>query len=86
MTFSVRRACGALAVSAALAVSGVTAIPVGANPPPQATIARHCKRGTHAIIGGAEKCLQPGEYCAVRYNRQYRHYGFVCQGGRLRRR
>jgi hypothetical protein len=86
MSFSLRRACGALAVAAALAVSGVEAVPVVAGSPPQAIVAKHCKRGTPARIGGRSKCLQPGEYCAARYNRQYRRYGFVCRGGRLHRR
>jgi hypothetical protein len=86
MRFSMRRACGALAVAAALVVSGAEAVPVVAGSPPQAIVAKHCKRGTPAVIGGASKCLQPGEYCAARHNRQYRHYGFVCRGGRLHRR
>jgi hypothetical protein len=44
-----------------------------ANAPPRATIA--C---VHGIIGGKGKCLQRGEYCARRYERQYERYGFTC--------
>lgn len=40
---------------------------------PQAQIA--C---LHARIGGHSRCLQRGEYCARRYERQYEHYGFKC--------
>jgi hypothetical protein len=32
----------------------------------------------HAIIGGHNKCLGRGEYCARRYERQYERYGFTC--------
>ena len=35
-------------------------------------------RDIPAIIGGKHKCLGPGEYCALRYERQYEHYGFEC--------
>jgi hypothetical protein len=37
-----------------------------------------CSRDVPATIGGAHKCLGPGEYCATRYERQYERYGFVC--------
>jgi hypothetical protein len=29
-------------------------------------------------IGGVRKCLRAGEYCARRYQHQYRRYGFTC--------
>ena len=29
-------------------------------------------------IGGVSKCLRAGEYCARRYQNQYRRYGFTC--------
>jgi hypothetical protein len=53
-----------------------------------ATAAKMCKRDVPAVIGGEQKCLGPGEYCATRYERQYVHYGFECVGSppRLRRR
>ncbi|WP_028061167.1 hypothetical protein [Candidatus Solirubrobacter pratensis] len=39
---------------------------------------------TKAKIGGKSKCLQRGQFCAVRYKSQYRKYGFNCVNGRLR--
>ena len=64
------------------------ALPAGASAPSTAMAAKTCSRDVHAVIGGEEKCLGPGEYCAVRYERQYVHYGFECVGSpaRLRRR
>lgn len=50
----------------------VLALPAGAA-------AKSCSAGyTHAVIGGAQKCLHAGEYCAVRLRRQYPRYGFTC--------
>jgi hypothetical protein len=47
--------------------------------------AKRCGSGwTHAVIGGAEKCLRRGQYCASAYKRQYNRYGFSCVAGRLR--
>jgi hypothetical protein len=41
--------------------------------------ARTCGNGyTHAVIGGAEKCLRRGQFCARRHDRQYERYGFRC--------
>jgi hypothetical protein len=52
---------------------------------PVAVAAKTCSAGyTHAVIGGQEKCLRRGEYCAARYARQYRRYGYRCVYGRLR--
>jgi hypothetical protein len=48
--------------------------------PPAAVAAKTCSAGyTHAIIGGAQKCLRRGEYCAVADRRQYPRYGYVCK-------
>jgi len=48
-----------------------------------------CTRDVSATIGGKHKCLGAGEYCAIRYERQYERYGFECSTGynppRLRR-
>ena len=42
-------------------------------------VAKTCSAGyKHAVIGGVEKCLRAGEFCAHRYDRQYRRYGFRC--------
>ena len=66
---------------AALAAFGAT----GANASPSATravpnaVAKTCSAGyTHAVIGGAEKCLRAGEFCAHAYDSQYRRYGYRC--------
>jgi hypothetical protein len=54
-------------------VGGQAAVEVAsASPPAQAA---SC---TYARIGGATKCLEPGEYCARRYQSQYRRHGFTC--------
>jgi hypothetical protein len=51
----------------------VLALPAGAA-------AKSCSAAyTHAVIGGAQKCLHAGEYCAVRLKRQYPRYGFACE-------
>jgi hypothetical protein len=53
-----------------------------------ATTAKTCSHDVTAVIGGKQKCLGPGEYCAMRYESQYIHYDFECVGSpsRLRRR
>lgn len=30
------------------------------------------------MIGGAEKCLRAGEFCAHAFDSQYRRYGYRC--------
>jgi hypothetical protein len=57
----------------ALAIGGA---PAASSAEPVARAA--CTRDVSATIGGAHKCLGPGEYCATRYERQYERYGFVC--------
>lgn len=57
----------------------VAGAPVGAGAQPSEHTARTCSPGyVHAVIGGAEKCLRRGEFCAHRYASQYRRYGFSC--------
>jgi hypothetical protein len=51
---------------------------VQASATPIAISAKVCHRGTPARIGGAQKCLQVGEYCATRFEGQYERYGFEC--------
>jgi hypothetical protein len=44
-----------------------------------AVAAKTCSTGfKHAVIGGQEKCLRAGEFCAHRYDSQYRRYGYRC--------
>jgi hypothetical protein len=82
-----RRTFSTAVIATALAtVTLVMPAPGGAQP-----IARTaCSQDVSAIIGGAHKCLGPGEYCATRYERQYERYGFICSTRynppRLRRR
>lgn len=47
---------------------------------PSSAAAKTCSGAyVHAVIGGEQKCLGRGEYCAVRDKRQYRRYGFACE-------
>jgi hypothetical protein len=78
-------------LASALAITGaVAATPAGsATAPPHgnypAVAAKACSAGyTHAVIGGEHKCLRRGQYCSIRYKRQYPRYGFRCVAGRLR--
>jgi hypothetical protein len=55
-------------VAAIAAAIGATAAP-----------AKTCSAGyTHAVVGGAEKCLRVGEFCTHAYDSQYRRYGYRC--------
>jgi hypothetical protein len=73
-----------VAFVAALAVAGAAPVaqPWAASPSKNlaaAVVAHSCGSGyTHAVIGGEHKCLRRGQYCAKRYKRQYRRYGFTC--------
>jgi phosphate-selective porin len=69
--------------ASAAPVATTAAYPVVVRKPVSA-VAKTCKRGTKATIGGQTKCLQPGEFCARGNQRQYRRYGFTCVAGRLR--
>ncbi len=78
-------------IAAVLFVGVAVALPANANvSSPVGIAAKVCHSGIPARIGGAEKCLQAGEYCATRYESQYEHYGYECssnyQPPRLRRR
>lgn len=64
---------------AAGAPAGAPAQPAAPPAQPVASAAKTCRPGyVHAVIGGAQKCLRVGEFCAHRYDRQYRKYGFRC--------
>lgn len=48
-------------------------------PLPSSALATSCAHSyVSAVIGGVHKCLRRGEYCAHRYTRQYKRYGFDC--------
>jgi hypothetical protein len=63
----------------ALLVATLVAAVAAAGAPAHAAVAKTCSSGyRHAVIGGAEKCLRAGEFCAHAYDSQYRHYGYRC--------
>ncbi len=65
------------AVLAALAAA--TSSPAKPLAPAPTAAAKSCSSSyTHAVIGGQEKCLRAGEFCAHRYDSQYRTYGYRC--------
>ena len=72
----------ALLVAASLAGAAPAVSPADAAPghsSPSAVVAKSCSSGyTHAVVGGAHKCLRRGQYCAKAYRSTYRRYGFVC--------
>ena len=45
---------------------------------PSPAPAKSCSRGTHAVVGGAHKCLARGQFCARGAERTYHRYGFHC--------
>jgi hypothetical protein len=53
-------------------MAGSTVVAASARP------TAHVASCTYGRIGGVVKCLRRGEYCARRYQRQYEHYGFIC--------
>lgn len=68
-----------------LAATALASIVAAAGPPAHfaanasAAVAKTCSSGyTHAVIGGAEKCLHAGEFCTRGYDSQYREYGYRC--------
>jgi hypothetical protein len=76
-------------VAGVVAVGLVAAGPMAATaaPPSQrpTAISKSCSAGyKHAVIGGSEKCLRRGQFCAIAHKRQYVRYGFRCVVGRLR--
>src|ERR1700753_4214912 len=70
------------AVATATSVALLTAaVPGGASAkaPVRATAAKACSSGyVSARIGGEQKCLRRGEYCARGYASQYHRYGYNC--------
>ena len=64
---------------AVLGFAFIGGVPAGAASQPAAVMAKTCSAGyVHAVIGGEQKCLRDGEFCAHRYARQYQRYGFSC--------
>lgn len=62
-----------------LGLAFVGGAPAGAGVRPNALMSKTCSGSyVHAVIGGQQKCLRRGEFCAHAYQRQYRRYGFSC--------
>jgi hypothetical protein len=71
-----KRVAAALVSACAL---GLAAVPAAAPANAPVAVSKHCSAGyTHAVIGGAEKCLRAGEFCAHASDSQYRRYGYRC--------
>jgi hypothetical protein len=71
----------------ALGLFGSAPVVAPAAPPSPrpSVISKSCSAGfRHGVIGGSEKCLRRGQFCATSYKRQYIRYGFRCIAGRLR--
>jgi opacity protein-like surface antigen len=70
-------------VIAAIAAASIAAASPAAAPahtPVSAVASKTCSSGwKHAVIGGTQKCLRRGQFCAHRYDRQYRRYGYRCR-------
>ena len=65
-------------VAVALAIGFAGAAPAVAPAHPS-HVAKTCSAGfVHGVIGGRQKCLRRGEFCAHRYNSQYHRYGYRC--------
>ncbi|MFA4928245.1 MAG: hypothetical protein WC558_06995 [Patulibacter sp.] len=74
MKTSLFRRTGLALAIAATALSANAAIPTaGPIGAPAADAA--CK---NASVGGKRKCLGPGQFCAIRYQSDYRRAGFKC--------
>ena len=76
-------------VAGAVALGLIATGPIAAIAAPPAyrpsVASKSCTAGyTHARIGGSEKCLRRGQFCASAFKRQYVRYGFRCVVGRLR--
>jgi hypothetical protein len=68
-----------LLIAGSIAAVPVVAPAVAPAKSPVASASKSCSSGyTHAVIGGQQKCLRRGEYCAHRYDSQYRKYGYKC--------
>lgn len=62
-----------------LATAAVMGVWLSVLVSPGAALAKTCSAGyIHAIIGGEQKCLRRGEFCAHSYANQYRRYRFTC--------
>jgi hypothetical protein len=73
----IRRNAATVCVALGLALGGGSSALATSSPP--ASVAKTCRGSyVHAVIGGEQKCLRRGEFCAHAYQRQYQRYGFHC--------
>jgi hypothetical protein len=80
-----RRLAVLAALALAVAAPAHDASARAGRAPAPAAAAKTCRGGyVRGVIGGEVKCLHRGEYCAVRYARQYPRYGFRCSGSPAR--
>jgi hypothetical protein len=79
MARPLRTRLGVLVATALASVVAAGGAPAHPAPTALAAAAKTCHSGyTHAVIGGAEKCLHAGEFCTRAYDSQYRRYGYRC--------
>lgn len=77
-SMSLRRRARRLAAVAALTASFAVVPAVAPHSPVVDQAAAAC---SYHSVGGKRKCLAPGEFCAIRYQSDYRRAGFVCGRG-----
>jgi hypothetical protein len=62
-------------IALVVAVCSLSGAAAAASAPAQPAAHAAC---TSARIGGVHKCIARGQFCARRYQRDYRRYGFSC--------
>jgi hypothetical protein len=69
----------AVAVSVFAAAPAVAPVLDGSPATPSVVMAKTCSSGyKQAVIGGSEKCLRRGQFCARAKDSAYHRYGFHC--------
>jgi hypothetical protein len=79
---AIAASASAVAVAPAAPASQPNGSAFGSAPAQQSApvaVLKTCGGGyTRGVISGQVKCLRAGEFCAHRYDRQYRRYGYRC--------
>jgi hypothetical protein len=76
-----KRRLTALVVVVATFAAAPAVAPVlnGSPATPSAAVAKTCSASyKHAVIGGSQKCLRRGQFCARARDSTYHRYGFHC--------
>jgi uncharacterized membrane protein len=68
---STRRLAALACAALSIAVAAPATAPAADGPLAHAA----CQRAT---IGGQSKCIARGQFCAIRFQRDYQRYGFTC--------